>query len=156
VIRYALHCDSGHGFESWFRSSDDYDKQRKRGLVNCPECGSAEIEKQIMKPSLARGSARKAREEVTATPVVADEKSPVAVISPQEQFLRTKLKELREHITKSADYVGEKFPELARQMHYDEIDQRSIYGEAKPDEVKELIEEGVAVQPLPILPEDRN
>jgi hypothetical protein len=156
VIRYALQCKAGHGFESWFRSSDDYDKQRKRALVNCPECGSAEIEKQIMKPSLGRGGARKTREETPATPAQPDEKSPVAVISPQEQFLRTKLKELRAHITKNADYVGEKFPELARQMHYDEIGQRSIYGEAKPDEVKELIEEGVAVQPLPILPEDRN
>jgi hypothetical protein len=155
VIRYALHCDSGHGFESWFRSSDDYDKQRKRELVNCPACGSTEIEKQIMKPSLSRG-AGKAQNEAPAAQPVADDMAPVAVISPQEQFLRAKLKELREHVTKNADYVGEKFPELARQMHYDEIDQRSIYGEAKPDEVKELIDEGVAVQPLPILPEDRN
>jgi hypothetical protein len=78
------------------------------------------------------------------------------MLSPQEQFLREKLKELRDHVTKNADYVGEQFPELARQMHYDEIEHRSIYGEAKPDEVKELIEEGVGVQPLPVLPDDKN
>ena len=78
------------------------------------------------------------------------------MMSPQEQFLREKLKELRDHVTKNADYVGDKFPEMARQMHYDEIEQRSIYGEAKPDEVKELIEEGVGVQPLPVLPDDKN
>jgi hypothetical protein len=77
-------------------------------------------------------------------------------MSPQEQMLRTKLKELREHVTKNADYVGDKFPELARQMHYEEVERRSIYGEAKPDEVKSLVEEGVEVHPLPVLPEDRN
>jgi hypothetical protein len=77
-------------------------------------------------------------------------------MSPVEQELRNKLKELRDHVTKNADYVGDKFPELARQMHYDEIDKRSIYGEAEPDEVRELVEEGVEVQPLPLLPEDRN
>lgn len=156
MIRYALICESGHGFESWFRSSGDYDKQRKRGLVSCPACGSAEIEKQIMKPSIGRAGSDKARAELPAAPAAADEKSPVAMVSPQEQFLRAKLKELRDHVTKNADYVGDKFPELARQMHYDEVERRSIYGEAKPDEVKELVEEGVEVQPLPVLPEDRN
>jgi hypothetical protein len=156
VIRYALICEAGHGFESWFRSSADYDRQRKRSLVECPLCGSTAIEKQIMKPSLARSGADNPRAEPTAAPVAADDKAPVAVMSPQEEFLRTKLRELREHVTKNADYVGDKFPELARQMHYDEVERRSIYGEAKPEEVKELVEEGVEVQPLPVLPEDRN
>ena len=153
MIRYALLCKAGHGFESWFRSSGDYDRQRKGGLVSCPACGSAEIEKQIMKPSLTRSGKEKPRAE---PPAASEEKTPVAMMSPQEQFLRTKLKELREHVTKNADYVGDKFPELARQMHYDEAERRSIYGEAKPDEVKELIDEGVEVHPLPVLPEERN
>jgi len=156
VIRYALICQSGHGFESWFPSSGDYEKQRKRGLVGCPACGSTEIEKQIMKPSLARTGKGKARAEQPAPPAAAEENMPVAMVSPQEQFLRAKLKELRDHVTKNADYVGDKFPELARQMHYDEVERRSIYGEAKPDEVKDLVDEGVEVQPLPVLPEDRN
>ncbi|HEY7457811.1 MAG TPA: DUF1178 family protein [Xanthobacteraceae bacterium] len=152
MIRYALVCEAGHNFESWFRSSADYDAQRKKSLVACPTCGSASIEKQIMRPSVARRDVPAARKEQPA----AAEKAPVAMMSPQEQEFRKKLKELRDHVTKSADYVGEKFPELARQMHYEEIEQRSIYGEAKPDEVRELLDEGVAVQPLPVLPEDRN
>ncbi len=155
MIKYSLACEAGHGFETWFRSSDDYEKQRKRKLVECPACGSAEIEKQIMKPSVARTDRDRSPAPVEA-PAAAEQPQPVAMMSPQEQFLRTKLKELRDHVTRNADYVGEKFPELARQMHYEEIDQRSIYGEAKPDEVKELIEEGVGVQTLPVLPEDKN
>ncbi len=150
MIKYALVCEAGHGFESWFRSSEDYEKQRKRSLVTCPVCDSTKVAKQIMKPSVARADKAGARAELPAAP------STVAMMSPQEQFLRAKLKELRDHVVKNADYVGEKFPELARQMHYDEIEHRSIYGEAKPEEVKELIEEGVAVQPLPVLPEEKN
>lgn len=155
MIKYALACEAEHGFETWFRSSDDYEKQRKRKLVECPACGSTEVEKQIMKPSVARTDKGRSRASVE-TPAAPEQTQPVAMMSPQEQFLRTKLKELRDHVTKNADYVGDKFPDLARQMHYEEIDQRSIYGEAKPDEVKELIEEGVGVQPLPVLPDDKN
>lgn len=158
MIRYALVCAAGHGFESWFRASADYDRQRKRKLVACPACGSTEVEKQVMKPSVARtdkGQGRRAPPPAPAA-AAAEDKAPVAMLSPQEELLRAKLKELRDHVTKNADYVGDQFPELARQMHYEEIDPRSIYGEARPDEVKELIDEGVAVQPLPVLPEDRN
>jgi hypothetical protein len=155
VIRYALTCEAGHGFESWFRSSEDFEKQRRKNLIACPSCDSTQVEKQIMRPSVARtdeGGARKEKPSVNAE----EEKLPVAVMSPQEQVLRAKLKELREHVTKNADYVGDKFPDLARQMHYEEVERRSIYGEAKPDEVKSLIDEGVEVHPLPVLPEDRN
>jgi hypothetical protein len=148
VIRYALICDSGHEFESWFRSSADYDRQRKRELIACPSCGSAKVEKRIMAPAIASG--RK-----SGVPQIEAPK-PVAMAAPQELELRKKLKELRDHVTKNADYVGDRFPELARQMHYEEIAQRSIYGEARPDEVKELLDEGVEVAPLPVLPEDRN
>jgi hypothetical protein len=84
------------------------------------------------------------------------ENSQVAMISPQEQEFRTKLKELREQLTQNADNVGKKFPEEARKMHYGEIEHRPIYGEASPDEARALIDEGVEVSPLPVLPEDRN
>jgi hypothetical protein len=152
LIKYALACEAGHGFESWFRSSAEYDAQRKKNLIACPMCGSLTVEKQIMRPSVARTDKAGARKEAPAPA----EKAPVAMMSPQEEEFRKKLKELREHVTKNADYVGEKFPELARQMHYEEIEHRSIYGEAKPEEVRELLDEGVEVQPLPVLPEDRN
>lgn len=149
MIRYDLHCEAGHGFESWFRSSADYDAQRKRKLVECPVCGSHQIEKQIMAPRLKRS-------DKTPAAKPAEERAPVAMMSPQEAEFRQKLRELRDHVTKNAEDVGEKFPELARKMHNEEIERRSIYGEASPEEVKSLLEEEVDIHPLPILPDDRN
>lgn len=149
MIRYDLHCEAGHGFESWFRSSADYDGQRKKKLVECPVCGSHAIEKQIMAPRLKRT-------DKAARTKPADDKAPVAMMSPEEAEFRQKLRELRDHVTKNAENVGEKFPELARKMHNEEIERRSIYGEASPDEVKSLIEDEVEIHPLPVLPDDRN
>jgi hypothetical protein len=82
--------------------------------------------------------------------------TPVAIVSEQERELRTKLKELRDYVTKNADYVGQKFPEEARKMHYGEIQHRSIYGEASPKDAAELIEEGIELHPMPVLPDERN
>ncbi len=155
MIRYALICDSRHEFESWFADSATYDKQAARGLVTCPLCGSTKVEKAIMAPRLARTkkSTPEARRESTAGP---DSPAPVAMISPQEHEFRTKLKELRDHLIKNADYVGPKFPAEARKMHYGEVEHRSIYGEATADDAKALQEEGIEFHPLPVLPEDRN
>jgi hypothetical protein len=150
MIRYALVCAKGHSFESWFQNSAAYDKQAKRNLVTCPACGSAKVEKEIMSPRLA-GSGKRAQASVPSS-----EKTPVAIVSPQEHELRKKLKELRAHLTQNADYVGQKFPEEARKMHYGEIDHRSIYGEASPDEAQKLNEEGIEFHPLPVLPDERN
>src|SRR5205814_10439043 len=91
-----------------------------------------------------------------ALPVAEERKAPVAMISPQEREFRQKLRELREHLTKNADYVGQKFPEQARKMHYGEIKHRSIYGEASQQDAKELHEEGIEFHPLPVLPDERN
>ncbi len=165
MIKYALACDNGHTFESWFQNSAAYDKQVKKKLVTCPVCDSAKVEKSIMAPQVARTdnrSTRGRRAEPVAAPeavpaaVPAPEKSPVAMMSPQEREFRSKLKELRDHLTKNAENVGPKFPEQARKMHYGEIEHRSIYGEASPEEAKELLDEGVEFHPLPVLPEDRN
>jgi hypothetical protein len=159
MIRYALICAKGHSFESWFPSSAAYDKQAKRGLVTCPSCGLSKVEKAIMAPKLSgtkkrgRAPAVAAAPEVSA-PVASD--TPVAMMSPQEHELRSKLKELREHLTKNSDYVGKKFPDEARKMHYGEIDHRSIYGEASLEDAKELHEEGIEFHPLPVLPDERN
>jgi hypothetical protein len=158
MIRYTLVCAKGHSFESWFQNSAAYDKQAKRELVTCPVCGTAKVEKEIMSPRLA-GSRKRDQAPAAANAKAnepANEKTPVAMVSPQERELRKKLKELREHLTQNADYVGPKFPEEARKMHYGEIDHRSIYGEASPDEARKLHEEGVEFHPLPILPDDRN
>jgi hypothetical protein len=169
MICYALACANGHAFESWFQNSDVYDKQRKRGLVSCPLCGNAKVQKAIMSPRLA-GTKKRGRGAAPPRPAPtidapASEASaaargqvaaPVAMVSPQEREFRQKLKELREHLTRNADYVGQKFPEEARKMHYGEIGHRSIYGEATPQDAKELSEEGIEFHPLPVLPDERN
>jgi len=160
MIRYNLVCARGHEFESWFANSAAYDKQAKRGLVACPLCGSTKVEKAIMAPRLARAERPIDVPEAPAAPAPAPAApgapAPVAMISPQERELRSKLRELRDHLTKNAENVGRKFPETARKMHYGEIEHRSIYGEASPQEAKELHEEGIEFHPLPVLPDERN
>jgi hypothetical protein len=168
MIRYALNCDQRHTFESWFANSAAYDKQAKRGLVSCPVCGSAKVEKAVMAPRLSRADAAEPQSpslppptpplpiQPTPMPPIPPGKSPVAIMSSQERELRQKLKELRDHVTKNANYVGAKFPEEARKIHYGETEHRSIYGEASPDEAKQLHEEGIEFHPLPILPDEFN
>lgn len=153
MIKYSLACPHGHTFESWFADSAAYDKQAKRGLVACPACGSVKVKKAIMAPALS--GTRKTRKIAVEAPPPA-EKSPVAMLSPQEREVRAKLKELKDHLTKNADHVGAKFPEQARKMHYGEIEHRSIYGEASPKEAQALAEEGIDFHPLPVLPDEHN
>jgi hypothetical protein len=156
MIRYSLQCERGHAFESWFQNSAAYDSQVKRKLVSCPACGSAQIEKAIMAPQIVSKKRRESAEPAPAatTEVAAPASTPL--LMAQERELRVKLKELRDHIVKNADNVGERFPNEARKMHYGDIEHRPIYGEASPDEARALIEEGVEVTPLPVLPGDRN
>jgi hypothetical protein len=161
MIKYALVCDKGHDFESWFADSASFDKQAKRKLVACPVCNSTKVGKAIMAPRITsskkRGRVVEAPVATEApTPAATPAPEPVAMISPVEQEFRAKLKELREHLTKNADDVGQKFPEQARKMHYGEIEHRSIYGVASPDEAQDLAEEGIEFHPLPILPDERN
>jgi len=160
MIHYALQCERGHAFESWFQSSAAYESQEKRKLVNCPVCGSAKVERAIMAPQIVSKKGRASPEPVAAAPAEAAPQAsapaPTPLLMAQERELRAKLKELREHIVKNADNVGERFPNEARKMHYGDIEHRPIYGEASPDEARALIEEGVEVTPLPVLPDDRN
>ena len=157
MIRYTLVCDKKHEFESWFADSAAYDKQAKRSLVICPQCGSSKVEKAIMAPQLANTKKRSKTVVSSAASAPAPaESAPVAMLSPQEKELRTKLKEIRDHLTKNSEHVGPKFSEEARKMHYGEIEHRSIYGEASPEQAKELAEEGVEFHPLPVLPDERN
>ena len=165
MIRYALVCERNHAFESWFQNSAAYDKQVKRSLVTCPVCGSAKVEKAIMAP---RVSSAAGEDQIVAPPLPAPaapspaaaqpaaKPAPVAMMSPPERELRQKLKEIRDHIVKNANYVGSRFPEEARKIHYGETEHRSIYGEASPEEAKALNEEGIEFHPLPQLPDDQN
>jgi len=156
MIRYNLRCERGHAFESWFQSSQAYETQEKRKLVNCPSCGSAKVERAIMAPRIV---SRKSRDRAVPAPAAATEATTPAstpLMMAQERELRAKLRELRDHIVKNADNVGECFPNEARKMHYGDIEHRPIYGEASPEEARSLIDEGVEVSPLPVLPDDRN
>lgn len=150
MIKYALICDSAHEFESWFPSSDSFDEQLRRGFVACPACGSAKIGKTIMAPQVAR------KDRAVVPAPVPDEPRKVAMVSPQEQELRAKLKELRDHLLANSDPVGDKFAEEARKIHYGETEHRSIHGSATPDEARELAEEGIEFHALPLLPGERN
>jgi hypothetical protein len=157
MIRYNLRCDQGHAFESWFQSSDAYESQEERQLVSCPACGSTKVERAIMAPQIV---SKKGRDFAPPSPAPVSTEVAAPASTPlmmaQERELRAKLKELRDHIVKNADNVGERFPNEARKMHYGDIEHRPIYGEASPDEARSLIDEGVEVSPLPVLPDDRN
>lgn len=151
MIRYSLKCAQNHTFESWFASSESYEKLRVAALVECPHCGSSQVEKAIMAPAVARTD-RAPAPAAAAEPAA----EPVALMPPGEEHLRRLLKELRDHVTRTADYVGEDFAGLARKMHEGEVEHRPIYGEATPEDVKALREDEVEVFPLPLLPDDRN
>lgn len=152
MIRYSLICREGHEFEAWFAGSAAYDEQRANGRVTCPQCGSADVAKALMAPSVSTARSRADRETVkdAAKKVrVAGQRS----LPPEAMAL---LREFREKVTAEAEYVGPQFAEEARKIHYGEREETGIYGEAAPDEVESLNEEGIEVLPLPVLPEDRN
>ena len=138
MIRYALQCDGGHGFEAWFGASADYDDQAARGLVECPVCGSHGVSKQIMAPAVA--GTRKA----------AEGPDPAKM---QGMMMRV-AREVRSHVEQNFDYVGDAFAREARDIHEGRSEKREIYGEATPAEVKMLKDDGVPCAPLPPLPPD--
>ncbi len=165
MIRYTLRCDKDHTFESWFPSSDSYEKQKAQGFVACPSCGSVAVEKAVMAPSVARTDRPRAaapRPPATAgepsspAPAAMPAAEQMALMSEPERDLRRLLRAVRDHVTSTADYVGDQFADLARKMHQGEVEHRSIYGEATPDEVRTLKEEEVEVFALPVLPDERN
>jgi len=146
MIRYALCCEKGHDFESWFRSSADFDEQQQRGLVTCPACGSARVAKQIMAPSLARTD--KPESVQPAAPAMQNAQ-PVALIDDREQHLRAMIRAFREQVLAQSENVGQAFAEEARKIHYGETEKRDIYGETSADEAAALAEEGVPVARIP-------
>jgi hypothetical protein len=142
VIKFTLQCDGDHQFEGWYKSSDDFETQQKRGFLECPVCGSSDVAKALMAPSV---STSRKREEVA-----------VAIGDARQREIMTKMRELARELKKNSVDVGEKFAEEARKIHYGEADPRGIYGKATKDEVVGLVEEGVGIMPLPDLPEDLN
>ena len=162
MIRYRLNCNKAHEFEAWFGSSAAYDRQAKKGLVECPACGSKKVTKAMMAPGVAkrgRGFDREEAAPATApVPAVAAEApSPEAAqrADMQRQFLDM-MRKVRAEVETKAEYVGPKFAEEARKIHHKETEARGIWGEATLAEAKELVEDGIDCLPLPRLPEDNN
>jgi hypothetical protein len=148
MIKYALACDNGHQFESWFPNGAAYDEQARRGLVACPECGSGRVAKAIMAPAVVSGA------RVQGAPVEAA--AEVALLDRRQRALREAVRALRTEIEAKTDDVGRKFAELARSMHAGETPERAIRGQASGAEVEALLEEGVDVLPMPAAPDDFN
>ncbi|WP_372707025.1 DUF1178 family protein [Brevundimonas sp.] len=136
MIRYALRCDHDHGFEAWFGTSAAYDDQVARGLVECPLCGSTGIKKQIMAPAVA-GTRRS-----TSAPDTAK----------LQTMMMQAAREVRSHVERNFDYVGDTFAREARDIHEGRSEKREIYGEATPAEVRKLKDDGVPCAPLPPVP----
>ena len=170
-----LNCFEGHEFEAWFRSSADYDEQRSKEIVECPECGSYKVEKAIMAPNVSvgkivGGDAHQEPEhsEPPETTPVTSSASPIAASAtpapndihglnlPDPKEMVEAIRQYRTHVLENAENVGDKFSDEARKIHYEEKPARGIYGNATPDEVQDLLEEGIDVAPLPKLPEDNN
>jgi hypothetical protein len=150
MIRYSLQCSKGHGFEGWFSSSKDHDDQKAKGLLACPVCGSHEVEKTLMAPSVATARKKEARREHAV------KQSAALPADPMKREMLKQIKELRDKVLAGAEDVGDKFTEEARKIHYGEAEARGIFGQASLEDAAGLIEEGIDVLPIPELPEDRN
>ena len=154
MILYKLQCKKGHEFEAWFASSDVFDRQKKKGQLACPNCGTKSVSKALMAPNVAPRSRRKAAPQERQQPTGSPKPETQRVAAHSE--LVTALRKLRTEIEAKSEYVGARFPEEARKIHYEETPARGIHGEATADEAKALKDEGIEFYPLPILPEDQN
>jgi hypothetical protein len=154
MIKFSLICHEGHEFEAWFKSGAACEAQIARSHVQCPHCGSHRVDKAIMAPAVARraGSDRSCESD---RPSEGGSAPPPNASLPSPEHYRF-LRKVRDEIHAKAEYVGGRFAEEARKIHFNESEQRGIYGEASADEVKELAEDGVPFMPMPRLPEDLN
>ena len=169
MIKYALICDQGHTFESWFSNAEGYDTQVKRGFVECPTCQSKQVSKAMMAPAVSTSRRKEAIAAQAAAAIQAQVASapaapaaapqpaqPVALLDESQQALRAMVRELHEKLTENSTDVGDRFASEARDMQSGDAPQRPIHGRATLEEARALIEEGVPVMPLPTLPDERN
>lgn len=141
MIRFSLVCEHDHDFDGWFRNGNDFDSQQKRGLISCPACGSAKVGKALMAPAVSTGR---------------NKESLALAMNDEQRRALTQLKTLADKARENADYVGDRFADEARKIHFGEAEARGIYGEATPDEARGLAEDGVEFMPLPVFPDDHN
>ena len=143
MIAYSLVCKDGHEFEGWFSNSEAYATQAKAGDLVCPVCGDGGVTKAIMAPAVKTSITKAKGRDAVATP-------------DEQQKLRKFVAGFRKYVEENADYVGPKFSEEARKIHYGETEARHIYGESTVREAQELIEEGIEIAPMPPDPSDLN
>mgnify|MGYP000951474693 CR=1 FL=1 len=174
MIRYRLTCKKHHEFESWFASSDAFEKLAAKKQIACPECGSRSVEKTLMAPGVVKSEAKSASKRAvkaavkraaataaaasasaTSAPPTVTEAPSLQHVAAQKELIEA-VRKLRDEVVAKAEYVGPRFSEEARKIHYDEAPARGIYGEATAEEARALLEEGVEVLPLPVLPDDKN
>ncbi|QYX56075.1 DUF1178 family protein [Roseovarius sp. SCSIO 43702] len=139
MIKFTLRCPDDHRFESWFKSDAAYDALRESGHISCAVCGSTDVEKALMAPRVQESRARPARPEARPTP----------------ETMARAIAEIRKHVEANSDYVGGNFAREARDMHEGVVPERAIHGEARPEEARRLIEDGVPIAPLPFTPKAR-
>jgi len=166
MIHYDLRCVEGHTFDGWFASSEAFETQKRDALLACPACGSSAVDRALMAPALARGSTP-APAPATQTPqpeadpggqeiIPPSRPGSAALLDEKAAEVRKAVRALRKAVETHGVNVGQDFPDEARRIHRGEAEPRGIYGEARPEEAKALVEEGVSVLPIPALPEERN
>ena len=141
MIRYDLVCENEHFFESWFKDSKTYQKQLEANEIVCPECSSCSISKSLMAPGI---------------PKKTNTKNGNVIANSSSSTLNNAIRKIRNEIKKNSEYVGDKFPEEARKIHYNEAEMRSIYGEASKKEITDLVDEGIDIIQIPEIPDDKN
>ncbi len=147
MILYQLRCGKDHEFDAWFKDGATCDRQLSRKTVECPVCGSKKVAKALMAPRI--GAPEKPQAAVPANPEPAPQQQGMSVMA---SAMRQHLQEIRSKIEENCDYVGDKFADEARKIHYGETDARGIYGEATDNQHQELVEEGIEVARVPWLP----
>ena len=173
MIRYRLVCSRNHEFDAWFASSSAYDSQEKAGHLSCPQCGDSSITRAVMAPRISRSAKHGSSGEppgndphapplgepnsgMPASPHAAPALRPRGSEGQRLKSALSELHALREKILSKSEYVGPRFSEEARRIHHEEAPDRAIHGEATAEEVRELVEDGIEVAPIPRLPEDGN
>jgi hypothetical protein len=155
MIHYQVRCSHDHEFDGWFKDSATFDKQVKRGLVECPVCGDAEVARALMAPAVSKRSGAVAVVPPAAPPVPATVEAPPPAVAAAGRIpaqLRAMLQQMRGEIERNCEYVGPKFSEEARKIHNGESDKRGIYGETTSEEAEALAEDGIEVASIPWVP----
>ena len=146
MIKYSLICEDKHAFESWFQSSDAFERLFGAGMVACPACGNSKVKKSMMAPNVSTSRSKTGQNDDDA------QSANMHALAAPSSEAEAALQEFKKKVQENSEYVGEDFAKEARKIHEGDSKERSIYGEAKPDEARKLIDDGIPVAPLPFMP----